>query len=172
MSRGASDKSRRAGDMYESASEKSGSAGDKSESACPNSASPSDKSGSSGTKSEIADDQPRSTSTESGTTSHHHRGVWEKSHHWECSWCTSKSYSLLIVQWLSKLMYARCISISVSMYIYIYPSTHDISAVAAPSASEQFELRLQMTIKCTQRYTLRVWLSRFGNGVGGRNQGY
>jgi len=40
-----------------------------------------------------------------------------------------------------------------SMYLYSYPSTHDISGLAAEGASEQYEVSLKMTIEWTHRYT-------------------
>jgi len=63
-------------------------------------------------------------------------------------------------------MYSVCILIYVSMYLYSYPSTHGISGLAAGGAWEQFEVCLKMTIKWTQRYTPRPWLSEFGDAMG------
>jgi len=39
------------------------------------------------------------------------------------------------------------VCINVSMYLYSYPSTHGISALAAGGAREQFEVHLQRTIQ-------------------------
>jgi len=63
-------------------------------------------------------------------------------------------------------MYSVCILIYGSMYLYSYPSTHDISGLAAGGAWEQFEVRLKITIQWTQRYTLRPWSSVFGDALG------
>jgi len=54
-----------------------------------------------------------------------------------------------------------------SIYLYSYPSTHGISGwLAAGGAWEQFEVRLGMTIKWTQRCTSRQWWSQFGDALG------
>ena len=58
------------------------------------------------------------------------------------------------------------------MYLYSYPSTRDISTLAASDAWEQFEVRLKMTIQWTQRYTPTPWLSEFEDTLAAGNQGY
>jgi len=55
------------------------------------------------------------------------------------------------------------------MYLYSYPSTHSISGLAAGGAWEQCQVRLIMTIEWTQRYTLRLWSSEFGDAIGDRD---
>jgi len=55
------------------------------------------------------------------------------------------------------------------MYLYSYQSTHGISGLPAGGAWEQFEVHLKMTTKWTQRYSLRPWLSEFGDALGGRD---
>jgi len=62
--------------------------------------------------------------------------------------------------------------ISISMYLYSYPSTHAISGLAAGGAWEQFEVHLKMTIEWTQRYTPRPWSGEFGDTFGGGNRAY
>jgi len=53
------------------------------------------------------------------------------------------------------------------MYLYSHPSTHGISGQAVCGAWEQFEVRLIMMIMWTQRYTPRLWSSKFGDALGG-----
>jgi len=65
------------------------------------------------------------------------------------------------------LTYSVCIVVYVSMYLYSYPSTHGISGLAPGSAWEKLEVCLKMTIKWTQRYTMRRWSSKFGDALGG-----
>ena len=67
----------------------------------------------------------------SGSTSNQGRAVWEKHLLWKRGRCAWKSYLLLIVQQFLKLIYAVCIPIYVSMYLYSYPSTHGISRLDA-----------------------------------------
>jgi len=57
------------------------------------------------------------------------------------------------------------ILIYVSMYLYSYLSTHGISGLAAHGDWEQFEVRLNIMIQWTQRYTPRLWLSKFGDAI-------
>jgi len=59
-----------------------------------------------------------------------------------------------------------------SRYLWIYITTilHSISGLAAGSAWEQFEIRLKMTMKCSQRYTPRLWSSKFGDALGGHER--
>jgi hypothetical protein len=45
------------------------------------------------------------------------------------------------------VMYSVCILNDVSMHLYSNPSTHAVSGLAAGGASEQFEVRLKMTIQ-------------------------
>jgi len=66
-------------------------------------------------------------------------------------------------------MYSVCILIYVSMCLDSCPSTHGISGLAADGASEQFEVRLKMTIQWTQRYTPRPWSSKFEDAIGDRD---
>ena len=53
------------------------------------------------------------------------------------------------------------------MYLYRYLSTHGISGVAACGDCQWFEVRLNMTMEWTQRYTPRRWSSGFGDALGG-----
>jgi len=64
-------------------------------------------------------------------------------------------------------MYLVCILIYGSIYLYSYPSTHGISGLAAGRASEQFEVRLEMTMKWTQRYTWRRVSCEVRDALGG-----
>ena len=66
-------------------------------------------------------------------------------------------------------MYSVCILIYVAMYLYSCPSTRGISGLAAGGAWAEFEVCLKITIKWTQRYTLRQWSSKFGDTLGGRD---
>jgi len=69
-------------------------------------------------------------------------------------------------------MYSVCILIHVSIYPCINiatKSTHGISGLAAGGASEQFEVRLKMTMEWTQRWTWRPWSSKVGDKLGGRD---
>jgi len=50
--------------------------------------------------------------------------------------------------------------ILVSIYRYNYPSSHNISGLAAGGAWEQFDVHLKMTLEWTQRYTPRPWFGR------------
>jgi len=59
--------------------------------------------------------------------------------------------------------------INVSMYLYSYPSTHGISALAAGGAWEQFEVHLKMTIQWTLIYLPGPWSSEFGDTLRGRD---
>ena len=54
------------------------------------------------------------------------------------------------------------------MYLYSYPSTRGISALAAGGAWEQFEVHLEMTIQCSQIYYLGPQLSEVGDNLRGR----
>jgi len=56
--------------------------------------------------------------------------------------------------------------IYVSMYLYSYPSTQAISGLTAGGAWEKFEVRLEMTIEWTQRYTPRPWSSKSRDALG------
>ena len=47
--------------------------------------------------------------------------------------------------------------INVSMYLYSYPSIHDIPRPGAGSGWEQFEVCLKLTNEWTQRHTPRPW---------------
>jgi hypothetical protein len=58
------------------------------------------------------------------------------------------------------------------MYLYSYPSTQDISGLAAGSTGDQFEVRLKKTIERTQRYTPRPWSSEFEDALAGGNRAY
>jgi hypothetical protein len=62
-------------------------------------------------------------------------------------------------------MYTVCIPIIVSMYLYSYPSTDGIYGLAAGGASEQFEVRLKMTIKWTRGDTPGPWSNQFGDAL-------
>jgi len=67
-------------------------------------------------------------------------------------------------------MHSVCILIHVSMYLYSYLSTHGMSGLAARGDWEQFEVRMKMTIKWTQIYTLMPWSSEFGDAIGDRDR--
>jgi len=56
------------------------------------------------------------------------------------------------------------------MYLYSYRSAHVISGLAAGGAWEQFEGRLKMTIKWTERNTCTWWLCELRNARGGCNR--
>jgi len=56
------------------------------------------------------------------------------------------------------------------MYIYSYPSTHSISRLAAGGTWEQFEVRLEIMIVCTQIYTPRPGSTEYGDALGGCDQ--
>ena len=56
------------------------------------------------------------------------------------------------------------------MYQYSYPSTHSISGLAAGSTWEQLDVCRKMTIMWTQRYSLRLWSSKFADALGGGSQ--
>jgi len=58
------------------------------------------------------------------------------------------------------------------MYLYSYPSTHAISGLAAGSASEQFEIRLERMIEWIQRYTPRPGSNDFRDALGGGDRAY
>jgi hypothetical protein len=53
----------------------------------------------------------------------------------------------------------RCIY--VSMYLYSYPSTHDIWGLAVGGAWEKFVVHLKMMIEWTQRFTWSQWSNDF-----------
>jgi len=56
-----------------------------------------------------------------------------------------------------------------SMHLYSYLSTQGISALAAHGDCQQCEVRLEMMIEWTQRYTLRPWSSEFRDALAGRD---
>jgi hypothetical protein len=58
------------------------------------------------------------------------------------------------------------------MYLYSYPSTQDISGLAAGSRGDQFLVRLKKRIERTQRYPLRPWSSEFEDALAGGNRAY
>jgi len=122
-------------------------------------------------------DIPGCASDMSGSTSNHSRAVWGKHHLlWECCWCPWKSYLLLIIQQFLKLMYSVCILIYVTMYLYSYPSIHDVSGLATGGAREQFKVCQKMTIEWTQgviksvwRCNWRLWLSELTDAQEGHD---
>jgi len=67
-------------------------------------------------------------------------------------------------------MYSICILIYVSMNEYSYPSINSISGLAASDAWEQFKVHLRIIIESTQRDTLRLWTSEFGDSLEGEVQ--
>jgi len=54
------------------------------------------------------------------------------------------------------------------MYLYSYPSTHGIPGLTAGGAWEQVQVHLKLTMGWTQKSTLRLWSSEFGDALGGR----
>jgi len=67
-------------------------------------------------------------------------------------------------------MYSVCILIYGSMHQYNYPSTHGIPGLPAGGAWEHVEVGLKMTIESTERYTPRLWFSKFGAALGEHDQ--
>jgi len=68
-------------------------------------------------------------------TSNHYRVVWNKWHIlWECCRCARKLLLLHIVRSFLILIHLVWIRIYVSIYLYCYPSTHDIFGLAVNSA--------------------------------------
>jgi len=110
----------------------------------------------------IAGEKSGSPGNKSGSTSDISRAVWENQHLvWKWCWCSWISKLILIIEQFITLMYSVCILITVSMYLYHYPSTLSISGLAAGSAEKQFEVCMKMTMTWTQRYTLRPGPSKF-----------
>jgi len=53
--------------------------------------------------------------------------------------------------------------IKVSIYLYSYPSTLGISALASGGAWEQFQVHLKITIQWTEIFDLGPWSIQFGD---------
>jgi len=122
--------------------------------------------GSASWKPESADHKPGSAYLKPGSTLNDCRAVWENIFGNAPGAPWHRSYYLLFngcYNWYIQFIFS-------AMYLYSYPTTHGMSGQAAGGACEQVEAHLKMTIEWTQKYTQRLWSSKFGDALGGRDR--
>jgi len=129
-------------------------------------------------------DKPGITDHKPGSTWEH---LWQVWMHWRQVWQhlksqqsglgkTLSSLGMLLVRleviaatYHSMIIKTHVFGLYSQLWIYIVTHRHSISGLGAGSAGEQLEVRLNMTIDWTQRYSQRPCFSEFGDAHGGRD---